>query len=274
MIRQLRHPHLVCAVAGAWAALAGVWWVRQGVELKKLHRPAAARRIDDGGFQTIAGVAMPAPPRWREPDPPSDDPTGVADLFTPPTLFRDARTGRLSTTPPQPAGLEPDHAGFGLELVAVWREPFRLQLVGYVGETGSHLGIFERTDTGAIRLARGGGPFDDLELQLLRFEVRREMDAAPGRTPLTGRVAVAEVLDRRTGEVVSLSSRRRRETGPLRGRVRVTATGETHDLAVGARLSAAGADYRLVALHESPPAAEVSRVVAGVAAESRHLTVP
>ncbi len=49
----------------------------------------------------------------------------------------------------------------GLELVAVQRTPFRLQLVGYVGGTGRYLGTFENQLTGEVFLAgiRAGGIF-------------------------------------------------------------------------------------------------------------------
>lgn len=254
----------------AWAGAAAFGVLRHREQMAELDVAPSLSGVVDAPVAFVPHEPVSPLPRWTNSGPPAPEFGGI-DLFTAPTLYLDEASGALTALSPRGGS---DAGAFGLELLDVWREPFQIQLVGYVGGGGVSRGVFEEIGTGSTRLARSGDAFDELRLRVLSFNVRRDVDVAPGGTPLTQTIAVAEVLDLTTGEIVRLSTGHRRNTRPLRGRFRVTASGEIRELSVGGELAIGGVRYQLQALEESPAAAEVVRVPASDASEGRRLTVP
>jgi hypothetical protein len=192
------------------------------------------------------------------------------DLFTPPIVLLEQRSDRFVLG--SQVSVRRDAARFELELAAVVQEPFRLQLVGYVGDPAHCLGVFEATATGETVLARAGHVFSDLGLRVDAVEVRRERTDEGEQTPLTHWFAFATVVDLTTGDATSLTSLERHARGPLRARLRVRSTGELRDIAEAGELIVDDTRFRVSALRTAPPSVHVTRVTAAGVTDARTLT--
>ena len=73
----------------------------------------------------------------------------IYDAFTPPEIFYNARSKAFTVKPPSSLLDEETLEAFGLELVAVRPEPFRLQLIGYDGGEGCTIALWRRIWSGA-----------------------------------------------------------------------------------------------------------------------------
>ncbi|HWA11104.1 MAG TPA: hypothetical protein VG838_16805 [Opitutaceae bacterium] len=201
----------------------------------------------------------PARFAWTEPKAQSHGPEWIYDLFTPPPIYYHPENGEFS------AGLgratptaEPDD--FGLELVGVRHEPFRLQLVGFVGGEGNYLGAFENRVTGEHFLARGGKELPELGLTVVDLAVTRRGTGGTDGMVYSERVATAVVRDLETGEEVTLSSRECSYTGPLLATLAAAdLPGGRADLHRGDVLRRGDASYRIREVRLEPPAADVAR---------------
>src|SRR5262245_28566156 len=76
----------------------------------------------------------------------------IYDAFTPPEIFYNSRSKQFTVKPPSSLVEEDALESFGIELVAVQPEPFRLQLIGYVGGEGSWKGMFQNVASGEVFL--------------------------------------------------------------------------------------------------------------------------
>ena len=125
----------------------------------------------------------------------------VYDVFTPPVIYYNPVTLQFTVSAPEfdrPVAITEDT--FNLELLEVRPQPFRLQLVGYVGRDGDHLASFESVSTGETMTGRPGRRFDSVGVTLRSFELRKEAIPAGGTTPVFDTVAVAVVFDEETGQ--------------------------------------------------------------------------
>lgn len=138
---------------------------------------------------------------WEKAPPQSSGREWVYDVFTPPVIYYNPVTLQFTVSPPEferPVELAEDT--FDLELLEVRPQPFRLQLVGYVGREGDHLASFESVSTGETMTGRPGRRFDQVGVTLRSFELRKEAIPAGGGTPVFDTVAVAVVYDEETGQ--------------------------------------------------------------------------
>ena len=171
--------------------------------------------------------------------PTSDDAEVWAfDVFTPPKIYFDPETGRFSVSAPEPVEMEDEvlHPPFGVTLVAVARQPYRLQLVGYAGLTDEPWGIFANELTGEGIVAQPGFHFAGLGLELVDLEIKREDLIVPDSMPLREIVAVAQVRDRESNRTVRLTSGHPAWTERPKATVRIESSGESRQVEAGNRL--------------------------------------
>ncbi len=208
--------------------------------------------------------------------PTSDDAEVWAfDVFTPPEIYFDSETGRFSVSAPEAVemGDEVLQTPFGVTLVAVARQPYRLQLVGYAGLTKEPWGIFANEVTGAGIVAQPGFRFDGLGLELLDLEIRREDLIVPHSMPLREIVAVAQVRDRESNRTVRLTSGYPAWTERPKATVWIESTGESRQVEAGNRLELVDGVVEITGVFASPDAVTAVKLRPDGSRESIRLSV-
>lgn len=148
-------------------------------------------------------------PNWPEP---GEQSTGWRyDVFTPPKIYLDAE-GRFSAepyTPPEPP--EP----FGVYLADIRREPYRLQLEGYVQEDptdpSKSLLLFYDEKREKIVRTRVDEKNPESEFEVLEFTNKRVRNEDGNYD----RVTEVRILDKRSGEEVTLERGERQYVGDV-----------------------------------------------------------
>lgn len=206
----------------------------------------------------------PAPPvkteTWSAPVAQSRGREWLYDAFTPPEIFYNARTRQFTVKPPTSL-VEPEavEEAFGLELVAVRPEPFRLQLIGFIGEEGNWRGTFENLRTGEVFLATSGQSLPKLGLTIRSFDVRPQPVALPQSMTTRQRVATAIVRDAQTGRDVLLTHRDRTFTGTVSAFVAAPGETATREVRPGDVFKLGAATYRIGKIQLAPPQIEVTK---------------
>jgi len=248
------------------AAVASFVWFGWAVSTAgRVHRavtpgaslPAATSAQADAG--SPAGRMEP----WQPPSTQSRGPRWVYDLFTPPSISYDAQTGQFDVTPPlDPARENGSAAPPGVELIAVRRDPFRLQLVGYVGGEGAFLGTFEDLATGEVFLAGPGRQLPGLGLEIAEFTVQRRPVPIGDGTTSKQRVATAVVRDTRTGRITTLTADERAYTEELCAVLSSDEDGDefTREVHRGDVFQSSDRTYRIKRLQLDPSAVEFSQI--------------
>ncbi len=208
----------------------------------------------DAFAATEGGALRAGAARWERP---ARESGWMADLFTPPPVLRDPMTGRLRLPPTGGAPVVVDD-GPMLELMAIGDPVFRVQLIGSVGPPEDGVGLFELWPAGGTRLGRSGDVWADLEIAVLRVEVTRRAERLPSQTTLSQWEARATLLDRRTQDIVVLSSREQRAGAPDRVRLRSLASDQEWEQQLGASVALDGVTWRLVAVRLEPGEAEIA----------------
>src|ERR1043165_1804652 len=107
-----------------------------------------------------APTAPDAPPikteTWAAPVAQTRGREWIYDAFTPPEIFYNARSKQFTVKPPSSLMDEEAQESFGVELVAVRPEPFRLHLTGFVGSEGSYRGMLHNVTSIDQILATNG----------------------------------------------------------------------------------------------------------------------
>ena len=251
---------LIAAASVFGLSLAWTLWSERLLMRSRSETPTIQGDAGGVSWEPVAKAEVSAT-EWTEPGAERSQSGWGFDLFTPPVIFYDRATGRFSVTPPEVAAeLAAKAAGspFGVSLLAVERQSYPLQLVGYAGETGNFLGIFQNEVTGAGIVARQGHRFEDLQLVVRSLDVRREDMIVPDSMPLRETVAVAEVWDEIAGRLIRLSSSGWQWTDTPFARLRIDATGEERRVRVGDRIETTSASFDVRSVVASP-----QRVVLG-----------
>lgn len=174
-------------------------YLNQSGEAPDSAAPVDVRPADN----PYAPVPIPETPTneasWPEPTEQSTN--WVYDVFTPPKIYIN-EAGQFTEVrwePPEPP--EP----FGLYLAEITRDLYRIQIQGYIEEDRNDpsktlvlLNDEERDTT--VRL-REGETNQASEVEVIDFEIDREINAEEGRVELTAR---ATIRDLRTGETIVL----------------------------------------------------------------------
>lgn len=186
----------------------------------------------------------------------------VYDVFTPPEIYYDSATAKFTVTPPdnRPPVVEPEKpVPFGVELVGIRQDSFRLQLIGYIGEEGDYRGTFENTLSGQTVIGRAGKKFADLGLTIKSFEVKRKTITVKESMPVIVTEAIAVIVDDKTGEEIPLTNQERRTKGEPFAVFRSEGSTETFEHKVGAKFTIGEATYSVLSLVSEPPSVEVRK---------------
>lgn len=259
----MRVPSLERGLAGLGAlALAGslAWFALCG-DAPDHEAPVT---LSAAAYAPAPPLSPPATtPAWAPPTAQRRGREWVYDVFTPPAIFRDARTGRLTVEALKPAE-EPPAQPFGLTLRRVERPLYPLQLVGYAGAPGSYRGVFENVITGETFLGAEGRVIDGLGLTIARFDVQPAPLVLPESTTARPLVATATMHNRRTGDEVVLSSALRRFADAPVAWVAVTSSSdELREVREGGAFSAGDARFTIDHIQLDPPVVEVTKQTAG-----------
>src|SRR5687767_7844597 len=136
---------------------------------------------------------------WAAPVAQSRGREWIYDTFTPPEIFYNARSKQFTVKPPSSLVDEDTQEAFGLELIAVRPEPFRLQLIGYAGGEGNWRGTFQNVISGEVFLAAAGRRVPNLGLTIRALDVSLQPVRIADSMTTNQRVATAVVRDEKTG---------------------------------------------------------------------------
>ena len=178
---------------------------------------------------------------WPPPAAQSGGAEWVYDVFTPPEIYYDLTNKRFTVTPPssvEAVVVKPVEPPFGVELVSVKQDAFRLQLVGYTGKPGNYRGTFENALSGKTILGQAGRKIPDLDLTIVSFEVKQNRtEQGTGKTVIIETEAVAQVSDDKTGEVFNLTNKSRLTKGTPIAYLKVDGSSEPVAYKVGAKFT-------------------------------------
>jgi len=262
-------------LAGALALVlvATGWWWRQRPERAALRRTPVGVALTGAAHEPIVFAAPEIkPPVWTRPAAQSRGAEWRYELFTPPNLRYDAVTRAFTVAPSagdpapgeKPSGKAADAEVFGLELLAVKREPYRLQLVGYAGAPGDYLAAFVSSRSAETFLARPGRRFAELGLTFERFAVEKLTGTDAGGLPALDIAALAVLRDEQTGEEITLDDRARRLTDVPVAVLRLGGVkNRPRELRLGDTWQSRAEVYRLERIQLDPPEVVVARQTPG-----------
>ena len=243
------------------AALASFGWFGA---IRHQNRLPVARSEPAEAYQpvTLAAPTVNAA-KWPSPRPQTRGSEWVYDVFTPPEIGYDDRTREFTVVLPRDAS-GPDNSARPTApvLLAVEREPFRLQLIGYVGEEGRYLGAFENLATSEVILGGTGREFPSLNLVITGFSLRRPLERAADGIGSRPWIATAVVRDQRTGGDITLRQGERTWTNDLRAVLAEDPDEEESivELRPGEEFQTSDETYRVDRLQLEPPVAELTQI--------------
>jgi hypothetical protein len=236
------------------------WMALQSSKLSTL-RTSSEVNISSSAY-VPAGVDAPTVSTKTWPPAPSQTsgPLWVYDVFTPPEIYYDSTTKQFTVTVPTVGPVtSPPVAPFGIELVQVRPDAFRLQLIGYVGSEGDYRGTFENTLSGETIIGRAGKVIPDLNLTIKSFEVKQKTVVTEESMPVRYTEASAVVVDNQTGNEVTLTNRKRYISGTPFAVLKIDGTSDTIQHKVGAKFTAGNATYTIVNVVAEPPSVEIRK---------------
>jgi hypothetical protein len=184
----------------------------------------------------------------------------VYDVFTPPEIYYDANSKKFSVTPPvAPPPETIKDVPFGVQLVQVKPDAFRLQLVGYIGSEGDYRGNFENALTGETIIGRAGKTIPSLGLTIKSFEVKKNKIESKDSMATYETEAVAVVVDTKTGDVVTLTNKRRRISGEPFAILKPEGSEQTVQHRAGESFEVGSAKYTIVSVTAEPPSVEIRK---------------
>jgi hypothetical protein len=218
-----------------------------------------------------AAKAPAAPPikaeTWAAPVAQSRGREWIYDTFTPPEIFYNTRSRQFTVKPPSSLLDEGELEAFGVELIAVRPEPFRLQLIGYGGEPGAWRGTFTNVLTGETIVATAGRRLEKLGVAIRSLDVAAQTGRVGEGPPVRQTVATARVLDEKTGREFALTNIARVFTGAVSAFVVSPGAPGQREVRAGDTFKLGEASYRIDKVQVSPPSIEVVK-------ESPTLTQP
>lgn len=204
--------------------------------------------------------------RWPDAQPLARGKEWLFDVFTPPQIFYDANTTAFTVTPPrgkEEVKIDP----FGLDLLAVDREDFRLQITGYSGSGEKARGFFENVETKAMIIGAEGKKIPELNLEVIKFTVgKQRLAAADGGTPQIVTAAIATVRDTKTGEETEINSAERAKQALPIATFRAATSGKEYKARAGESFKDGDVTYKVDLLTDQPPKATVTKQKAGAEA--------
>lgn len=233
------------------------------------HAGPAAGGVDlaDAPYEAKAPDAPPVKiDTWAAPVAQSRGREWIYDTFTPPEIFYNTRSKQFTVKPPSSLLDEGELEAFGVELVTVKPEPFRLQLIGYGGSAGAWRGTFTNLITGETILAAAGRRLEKLAVTIKSLDVAVQTVRVGEGAPVPQTVATAVVLDEKAGREFTLTNLARVFTGKVNAFV-TTGGAEQREVHAGDTFKLGEATYRIDKVQVSPPSIDVVK-------ESPTLTQP
>lgn len=268
----MRAPSSDRVLLGAALALvlvsAGVFAVLSRKYQNAKNAPPPTVQLADSAYTPVAPDAPPVKTEtWAAPVAQSRGDKWIYDAFTPPEIYYNARSKQFTVKPPSGLGDEEPTEEFGVELVAVRPEPFRLQLVGFAGDQGTGKGIFQNVATTEVFLAAAGRRVPNLALTIKRFAIELVPISFRDSTTTRQRVATAVVHDERANRDVILTHRDRVFTGTLFALVAPTGQTAVREVREGDTFKVGEATYRVDKIVITPASVDITK-------ESPQLTQP
>ncbi len=259
---------LALLAAGAWTflqlpKLAALRKVSSSSTVQAAYVPVG---LDASNVSTSIWPTAPAQTRGAE---------WIYDVFTPPEIYYNEATKEFSVTPPTTLVVEkPVEIPFGLELIEIKQDVFRLQLVGYVGNVGSYLGTFENTVTGDTFLAKAGKKVPTLGLTVRAFEVKRNLVPAKDSMPIYETIATAVVVDDKTGAEIMLTNKQRLIKGSPIAVLKATGSDKLFEQKAQTSFSVGDVNYSVGVVAADPAAVEVTKTAPSLKSpETKTLTL-
>jgi hypothetical protein len=242
-----------------------------GFWLQRYHA-TLARRVHGPGKQTVGGVDFglrpaetPAPVReaWPEPRGQSHGDEWRYELFGPPDIALDHGRGAFVVRPnlAEPKAMAP--AETVPEMIEVLPEPFRVQLVGSIGDDADLRAILRDSATSETFLARPNQRFEGLGVSVSRVGYSKITVHEDEFGPVHEVVLVVHLFDERANEEVRLMNGVKRFTGRLRVALRLE--GDRREFFEGAAFSLGGWAARVDRIQKNPDEVCISRTRPGKA---------
>lgn len=222
--------------------------------------PVAQAKLADAPYVPAATDApVVKTDLWNQPAAQSRGRDWIYDAFTPPEIFYNARSRHFTVKPPLGAGEDVPEEPFGLEVVSVKPEPYRLQLIGYVGGEGDWRGTFQNVASGEVFLAGAGRRVANLAISIKQLSVDSVEVKVPDSMATRQRIATAVVHDEGTGKDVILTHRERRYTGGWAVFVAQAGESAVREVREGESFKLGAASYRIEKIQLSPPSVEITK---------------
>ena len=182
--------------------------------------------LGDGGYEnhdllpgagsrayTAVELTIPeeAPSRWERPVSQPWDRNAVFEVFTPPIIYFDPESGRFTLRPP--VDIRAGTFGFGLEVVSVRRNLYRLQYEGFAGRAGDYFVLLRNEETGLGVRVRSGERLPELDCVVELVEVDRRFVDREGGTPVMEEAVKVVLFDERIDQQIELSAEPRFDPG-------------------------------------------------------------
>lgn len=260
-----KHYEKILLGVGATALLAGAAWTWRQEQVLAANRPAITEPALRGGAYaaTMSSRAGETGATWRKAPAQSAGGGWVYELFTPPVIYYNATARSFAVTPPDSTGREVE-AAFGVQLLAVRLEPYRLQLTGYFGSAEDYVAAFAVSGSSEVVLARAGQRFEQLGLTFKSFEVRKVRLDHNDPWPVYDVAGLATLHDDRTGTEVVLDSRTRKLTDTLMAVMKLPGRGKARELREGDTWTEGDILYRVERIQLEPAEVVVARIVPGL----------
>lgn len=260
---KIQIERLVFGIALVSVLVSGSWWWRQQPKLHALRQQQAPVSLSGENyraakFRPLAG----SPVAWASPAAQAHGPGWVYEVFTPPVIYYHAAARSFAVTPP--SSFAEGGGAFGLELLEVRRELYRLQLLGYIGEPGDYLAAFVSSQVPQTLVARAGKRLAGLGLVLKELTVGKVKVGDDPTFPVYDIAAVATLQDEATGEVVSLDNRVRKYTDTPLAILRVDAKSPPREAREGDVFHDQAATFRIERIQLDPPEVIVAKLGAGL----------
>ena len=254
---------LVAFAAAVLVASAGWMWSQQTDIARLRQQPVGADLT--GAAYALSGLTAPETKAaaWPKPAAQSHGSGWLYEVFTPPVIYYNAQARSFAVTPPM--HLADGGTPFGLELLDVKLEPYRLQLVGYFGGPDDYLAAFVSGEQPETLLARSGRRFAQLGLTLRSFDVKKVVVAHTDEWPVYDVAALAVLFDEKTGTEVVLDSRARKLTDTPLAVLRLPAAGgPPRTLHEGDTFADDTSTYRVERIQLDPPEVVVAKQTPGL----------
>lgn len=232
-------------------------------------------QLTDSPYEAKAPEAPPIKAEtWAAPVAQSRGREWIYDTFTPPEIFYNTRSRQFTVKPPSSLVDEEQMEVFGIELVSVKPEPFRLQLIGYSGGAGNWRGTFVNVLTGETIVAGSGHRVAKLGLVIKSLDVSAQTVRLGESMPVRQTVATAVILDEKNRRDVTITNRERVFTGTVFAFVATPGGNATREVRAGDTFKIGEASFRVEKVLTTPPSIEVVKEAPTLTQPDRRTLTP